>query len=54
VGNKGVGEVILLKANPITMIVNVGIIILLTTISCVIPLIRLNKIKPKKIIASKE
>ena len=44
----------ILHADPITLIVNTLIICFVTIISCLLPLIKLNKIKPKNIIANKE
>lgn len=54
VGNSNLGVIEVFNANATTIVINVLIIMFVTTLSCVLPLIKLNKIKPKNIISSKE
>jgi ABC-type lipoprotein export system ATPase subunit len=54
VGNKQLGPITILKVDAITILINIAVIIFITVISCLLPLIKLNRIKPKKIIANKD
>ncbi len=54
VNNSNLGPLQILQINIPTLIVNVITILIVTTLSCVIPLIKLHKIKPKNIIANKD
>ena len=51
--NESLGNIEIIKFYPLTMLVNIGFIIIATTISYLIPLIKLHKIKPN-IIMQKE
>lgn len=54
VNNKALSDLEILAIQPLTLIINAIVILIVTILSCVIPLIKLNKIKPKNIIANKE
>ena len=54
INNSNLSEISIISVNIPTIVINVGVILLVTMASCIIPLIKLNKIKPKNIIASDE
>ncbi len=54
VKNGELGVVRVFNVNAQTLIINAVIILLITVISCLIPILKLNKIKPRNIISSKD
>ena len=54
VANEGLGPLDILQFNIPTVIANTTVILLVTILTCVIPLLKLHRIKPKNIIANKE
>ena len=54
VNDESIGIVKVLQIHLPTIIANILIILFVTIMSCIIPILRLNKIKPKNIIANKD
>ena len=54
VNNKALSDIIVLEANTTTILVNTAIIVVVSLLTCVLPLLKLRKIKPKNIIANKD
>lgn len=54
VKNGDLGVVKIFNINAPTLIINAGIILLITVVSCLVPLLKLNKIKPRNIISNKD
>lgn len=54
VSNNNLGPLNILQFNIPTVIANTLVILLVTTLTCVIPLLKLHRIKPKNIIANRD
>ncbi len=54
VSSNNLGPLNILQVNLPTIIANTLVVLLVTTLTCVIPLLKLHKIKPKNIIANKD
>ena len=47
-------EISIISINIPTILINIGMVMVVTALSCLIPILKLNKIKPKNIIARDE
>lgn len=54
INNSKISEIAIIATNVPTILINIGVVLLVTIVSCLLPIIKLNKIKPKTIIASDE
>lgn len=53
VGNTNLQTILVIQPNALTIVINILVIVSITTLSCFIPFIKLHKIKPKNIILNK-